>query len=148
LEISDDQADEITIASLRRTIRCQEDTSLCLPPDEDKDLIIAACKRLIEYYSPPQSEWAGSMRDMEKPTDAELDQDNWLNKPDPDKSNRKLRAEAVEIPSQAQIDALFAENAKLRAVLEPFARHAHCVDQIEPSSLALWCARAVNVLAE
>ena len=56
--------------------------------------------------------------------------------------------EAVEILSQEQIDKLFAENARLRAVLEPFARHAHCVDRIEPSSLALWCAQAVNVLAE
>jgi len=56
--------------------------------------------------------------------------------------------EAVEILSQEQIDALFAENARLRAVLEPFARHAHCVDRIEPSSLLLWCAQAVNVLAE
>lgn len=41
-----------------------------------------------------------------------------------------------------------AEIKQLRDALRPFARHAHCVDQIQPSSLALWCAQALNALAE
>lgn len=40
-----------------------------------------------------------------------------------------------------------AENKRLRAALDPFARHAHCTDQIDPPSLALWCAQALNALA-
>jgi hypothetical protein len=35
-----------------------------------------------------------------------------------------------------------AEIERLRAALDPFARHAHCVDQIQPSSLVLWCEGA------
>ena len=44
-------------------------------------------------------------------------------------------------------DRLRAEIARLRAALDPFARHAHCTDQIQPSSLALWCAMALNALS-
>ena len=36
----------------------------------------------------------------------------------------------------------------LRAALDPFARHAHCVNEIQQSSLALWCAQALNALSE
>jgi len=41
-----------------------------------------------------------------------------------------------------------AENAKLREALEPFAKHAHCVNEVEQSDWALWCAQAVNALEE
>jgi len=39
------------------------------------------------------------------------------------------------------------EIERLRAALSPFARHAHCVNEIQQSSLALWCAQALNALS-
>jgi hypothetical protein len=41
-----------------------------------------------------------------------------------------------------------AEIERLRSALDPFARHAHCVDQIQPSSLVLWCAQALNAISK
>jgi hypothetical protein len=38
------------------------------------------------------------------------------------------------------------EIERLRTALDPFARHVHCVDQIQPSSLVLWCAQALNAI--
>jgi diaminopimelate decarboxylase len=40
------------------------------------------------------------------------------------------------------------EIERLLAALDPFARHAHCVDQIQPSSLVLWCAHARNAIQQ
>jgi hypothetical protein len=51
-----------------------------------------------------------------------------------------------ESAHNARIDALYAENARLRAALDPFARHAHCVDQIQHTSLVLWCAQARSAI--
>lgn len=46
------------------------------------------------------------------------------------------------------IEEAAAEIERLRAALDPFARHAHCTNEIQPSNLALWCAQALNALCE
>lgn len=48
---------------------------------------------------------------------------------------------------EKQIAEQQAEIERLRAALDPFVRHAHCVDKIKPSSLVLWCARALNAVS-
>lgn len=50
------------------------------------------------------------------------------------------------VAAEADCKRLEQENERLRAALDPFARHAHCTDQIQRSSLALWCAQALNAL--
>lgn len=63
----------------------------------------------------------------------------------------RLRADRATYNAWAEeikigIVDLREDNERLRAALDPFVRHAHCVDQIERSSLALWCAQALNAV--
>jgi hypothetical protein len=51
VEISDEDVDKIVVLSLKGTLETHISTK-----DADSPEIIAACHRLIEYYSPPP--WA------------------------------------------------------------------------------------------